>query len=339
MPRPRPIARWLLVVAAMVLAMVVVGGITRLTESGLSIVKWEPIAGAIPPLTHAQWEAEFAAYRATPEYLKINRGMDLGGFQAIFFWEYLHRLIGRLIGMVFALPLLWFAATRAIPRGYGWRLVAILALGGLQGGIGWWMVASGLVDRPDVSHFRLATHLLCALLIFAGTIWTALDLRRLARDPVAVPARLPGIAIAALAILTLQLMLGAFTAGLDAGYAYASWPLMGDRLFPDGGWRTGWSTLANLGYNPIVVQFVHRWWAWVTAAAVLTLAYRTSRTGARWSLPLVGALVAAQIALGIATLLTGVLIPVAALHQLTGALLLGAVVLSAHRLGSDDTVR
>ena len=189
--RPRAIARWLLVVAAMVLAMVVVGGITRLTESGLSIVQWKPISGTLPPLTHAQWVDAFTAYQATPEYVKINRGMDLAGFQRIFFWEYLHRLIARMIGLVFAAPLAWFAWRRAIPKGYGARLCAILALGGLQGAIGWWMVASGLVDRPDVSHFRLATHLLCALLIFAGTIWTALDLRMLARDPAARPRACP----------------------------------------------------------------------------------------------------------------------------------------------------
>ena len=333
-PRPLAIARWLVVVALFVLAMLVVGGITRLTESGLSMVRWEPLSGAIPPLNHAQWEAEFAAYRATPEYLKINRGMDLAGFQAIFFWEFLHRLIARLIGVVFAGPLLWFAWRRAIPAGYGWRLSAILALGGLQGGIGWWMVSSGLIDRPDVSHFRLATHLLTALLIFAGTIWTALDLRALARDSTARPARLPGVAVVALAALTIQLMLGAFTAGLDAGYAYASWPLMGDQLFPDGGWRSGWSTLANLSSNPVVVQFVHRWWAWVTAGAALWLGLRGRRAGAAWALPLLAGLLAIQIALGITTLLTGVAIPVAAAHQATAAVLLAALVTVAHRVGS-----
>src|SRR5262249_6012903 len=150
-PRPGAIARWLLVVVLMIFAMVVIGGITRLTESGLSMVRWDPISGAIPPLNHQQWLAEFAAYRATPEYRDINRGMSLAQFQNIFFWEYLHRLLGRLIGLVFALPLAWFWWRRAIPSGYGPRLLVLLALGGLQGAIGWWMVASGLVDRPDVS--------------------------------------------------------------------------------------------------------------------------------------------------------------------------------------------
>ncbi|HLL60069.1 MAG TPA: COX15/CtaA family protein, partial [Allosphingosinicella sp.] len=147
-PRPGSISSWLLVMAALVFAMVVIGGITRLTESGLSMVRWEPVSGAIPPMNEAQWEAEFDAYRASPEYQKINQGMSLSQFKDIFFWEYVHRLLGRLIGLAFALPLLWFAWKRAIPRGYGWRLTGLFVLGGLQGVIGWWMVASGLVDRP-----------------------------------------------------------------------------------------------------------------------------------------------------------------------------------------------
>src|SRR4051812_28269447 len=237
MPRPRAIARWLIVVALLIYAMVVIGGITRLTESGLSMVHWNPVSGAIPPLDHAQWLAEFDAYRATPEYREINRGMSLAEFQQIFFWEYIHRLLGRLIGLVFAMPLLWFWWRRAIPAGYGPRLIVLLALGGLQGAIGWWMVASGLVDRPDVSHIRLAIHLLTALLIFGATLWTALDLYALDREPASPPARLTPLGGAAIALLVVQLGFGAFTAGLDAGYAFSSWPLMGDRLFPSGGWR------------------------------------------------------------------------------------------------------
>src|SRR5687767_10663132 len=153
-PRPRALSNWLLVVAAMVFAMVVVGGITRLTESGLSITEWKPITGAIPPLNAADWQAEFARYQATPEYQQINgpAGMDLAAFQKIYFWEWLHRLLGRLIGLAFALPLIWFAVRKAIPRGYGWRLVVLLALGGFQGALGWYMVQSGLVNRTDVSH-------------------------------------------------------------------------------------------------------------------------------------------------------------------------------------------
>ncbi len=336
-PRPSSIARWLLIVACMVFAMVVVGGITRLTESGLSMVRWEPISGTVPPLNEAQWQAEFDGYKATPEYHKINRGMTLGEFKGIFFWEYLHRLIGRTIGLVFALPLLWFWWRRAIPQGYGPRLSALLALGALQGAIGWWMVASGLVDRPDVSHLRLATHLIAALFIFSGLIWTAMDLFRFARDPAARPARLPGIGILALALLGTQIMLGAFTAGLDAGYAFSSWPLMGDRLFPAGGWLADWSARANLVDNPVVVQFVHRWFAWIAAAGVLLLAHRARRAGAIGPAHAIATLVAVQIGLGIATLLSGVALPIAVAHQATAALLLASVVAASHRLGTPRT--
>lgn len=332
-PRPRAIARWLFVVAFMVFLMVVIGGITRLTESGLSMVRWEPISGAVPPLNEGEWHREFDAYKATPEYQKINRGMSLGEFKEIFFWEYLHRLTGRLIGMVFALPLLWFAWKRAIPKGYGLRLTALLALGGLQGAIGWWMVASGLIDRPDVSHIRLAVHLLTALFILAGLVWTALDLRDLHRDPASRPVRLPGIAVAAALVLFVQLLLGAFTAGLDAGYAFAEWPLMGGRLFPEGVpfleplWR-------NLVDQPIVVQFVHRWFAWAAAAALLALAWRAHKAGVKGPTHAIAFFLTLQILLGIATLLTGVDIHVAVAHQAVGALLVGSVAWCAHRLGA-----
>ena len=337
MPRPASaptaLARWLLVVAAMVLLMIVVGGITRLTESGLSMVRWEPIAGVVPPLDAAQWQAEFAAYRATPEYRLVNRGMSLAEFKHIFFWEYLHRLIGRTIGLAFALPFAWFAWRRAIPPGYGLRLIALLALGGLQGAIGWWMVASGLIDRPDVSHLRLATHLLAALLIFAGLIWTALDLRALARDPASRPARMPGIALAAIAALAVQLLLGALTAGLDAGFAFASWPKMGDAWFPAGGWRVGWSIIGNAANNPIVVQFLHRWWAWATFAVLIVLARAARRAGDRRAAMLIHGAVGIQILLGIATLLSGVNIVIAVFHQAVGALLLASVINGAHASG------
>src|SRR5689334_20001831 len=192
--RPLAIANWLLGVASLVFLMVVVGGITRLTESGLSITEWKPVSGAIPPLTHADWQHAFDLYQQTPEYREINgpAGMTLSQFKFIFFWEWLHRLIGRLIGVVFALPLLWFAAKRAIPHGYGWKLVGLLILGGLQGALGWYMVMSGLVDRTDVSHFRLSAHLLLALTIMAACIWVALDLRQFAKNADNRPALLKG---------------------------------------------------------------------------------------------------------------------------------------------------
>ncbi|MDB5686407.1 MAG: Heme synthase [Rhizorhabdus sp.] len=337
-PRPRAIARWLLVIAAFIFLMVVIGGITRLTESGLSMVKWEPIAGTIPPLNDQQWQAEFDGYKATPEYRKINRGMSLGEFKQIFFWEYLHRLIGRSIGMIFALPLAWFAWKRAIPKGYGWRLTGIFALGGLQGAIGWWMVASGLVDRPDVSHLRLATHLLTALFLFAVTIWTALDLFALARNPRSRPARLTRLTAAALIILAVQIMLGAFVAGLDAGYAFASWPKMGDEWFPTGGWNAAWGVIANLRDNPIVVQFIHRWFAWVAVIAALLTARGAKAAGATGPVHAIATLIILQIMLGIATLMTGVAIPIAAAHQAVAALLLAAMVTAAHRIGSTKNI-
>jgi heme a synthase len=327
---PRRIARWLWIVAALIVAMVVVGGITRLTESGLSITQWKPISGIVPPLTAAQWEAEFAAYRRIPEYREINAGMTLAGFKAIFFWEYVHRLLGRVIGLAFALPLLWFAVRRQIPRGYGLRLVALLALGGLQGAIGWWMVQSGLSVRTDVSHLRLAVHLVTALTILAGIAWTALDLAALARDPAARPARMPALGALALALLFVQLVWGAFTAGLDAGYAFSSWPLMGDALFPQGGWQAAWGWARNLVDNPIAVQFVHRWLAFAVAGALIALAWRARRVAGRgWGEMLV-VLVLLQIALGISTLLSGVAIGIAVAHQANAALLVIAAVGASH---------
>ena len=332
MGRPRAIACWLLLVALLVFIMVVIGGITRLTESGLSMTRWDPVTGIIPPLSAHDWQVEFDSYRATPEYLKINQGMSLAAFKAIFFWEYLHRVFGRLIGLAFAVPFVWFAVKRAIPRGYGWRLGAILALGGLQGAIGWWMVASGLVDRPDVSHLRLATHLLTALLIFSALIWTALDLRRLARVPGARPARLTGYAALVLALLALQLAYGAFTAGLDAGYAYAEWPTMGGRFFPEGVvfLSPAWHNLID---QPIVVQFIHRWLAWVVAFAAAGLAFTAFRRGFIAAPAAILVALVCQISLGIATLLSGVMIDIAVAHQAMAVLLLASIVTTAHALG------
>jgi heme a synthase len=324
LPRPRAIAAWLLAVAALVLLMVVVGGITRLTESGLSITRWEPVAGAIPPLKAADWQAQFELYRSTPQYEQLNHGMTLADFKAIFFWEYAHRLLGRLIGLAFALPLAWFAWRRAIPAGFGWKLGAILALGALQGAIGWWMVASGLVDRPDVSHIRLAIHLLTALLIFAALIWVALDLSARARPPV--------LAIWALCLLFLQFMFGAYVAGLDAGYAFNTWPKMGADWYPAGAdWLR--PALRNFADNPITVQFVHRWLAFLVAAAAIWLGLAAWARGLRAEGgALIGA-VTAQLLLGILTLLSGVRIEIAVAHQAMAVLLLAATVTAAHRLG------
>lgn len=330
--RPLAIARWLNAVAALIVAMVIVGGITRLTESGLSITEWKPISGIIPPLTTAQWQAEFANYQRIPEYQQLNRGMTLDGFKAIFFWEYLHRVLGRVIGMAFALPLLWFWVRKAIPAGYKPRLLALLALGGLQGAIGWWMVASGLVERTDVSHIRLTVHLLTALFILAGIVWTALDLMALHRNRLAAPAWLTWLGAGAVLTLFVQLMFGALTAGLDAGYAFSSWPLMGDAWFPA---STPMMTpaIANAFDNPVVVQFIHRWFAFAAAGLLVWMAARAIRSGALRAGWLVIVLVIVQIGLGIATLLSGVQIDIAVAHQGNAALLLIAATAAAHRLG------
>jgi len=331
--RPGAIANWLFAVAALVFVMIVVGGITRLTESGLSITRWEPIAGAIPPIGEAGWQAAFDLYRDSPQYREINSGMSLAEFKDIFFWEYVHRLLGRLIGLAFALPLAWFAWRRAIPKGYGWKLLALLGLGGLQGGIGWWMVASGLVDRPEVSHIRLAVHLLAAFAIFGALIWVALDLRTLARDTAARPARMPLLAVWTLSVLALQFLFGAYVAGLEAGYAFSSWPKMGDEWFPaEAPMLEPW--LRNFADNPIVVQFVHRWLAWGVAILILFLAAACRRQGLSALSAMVTLAVLTQILLGILTLVTGVELWIAAAHQGMAALLLAAILAAAHRLSA-----
>lgn len=328
-PRPGAIANRLLAVAGLVFLMVVVGGITRLTESGLSITEWKPVTGALPPLTQADWEHAFALYQRTPEYLEINRGMSLAEFKFIFFWEWVHRLLGRVIGLAFALPLAWFAVKRQIPNGYGPRLVALLALGGLQGTIGWWMVVSGLTERTDVSHYRLAVHLMTALFILGGLVWTALDLKQLARDAAARPARLKPLDALLLVVLAIQIMLGAWVAGLNAGLAANDWPLMNGRVFPEV--APGW--LASFSNDPFLLHWTHRWWAWVAVAALVILARRARRAGDRKASIAVHSAFGIQILLGIATVMTGVNIVLAVLHQAVGALVVASAAWGAHSAG------
>jgi heme a synthase len=335
--RPGAIANWLIFVAGLVFAMVVVGGITRLTESGLSITEWKPISGALPPLNEAAWAEAFAKYQAIPEYKEISgpAGMTLAQFKFIFFWEWVHRLLGRVIGLAFALPFLWYAVRRAIPKGYGLRLFALLALGGLQGAIGWWMVASGLSERTDVSHFRLATHLLTALFILGGLVWTALDLKGLAKDVASQPARLSGFAFIVLAVLFIQLLFGAWVAGMNAGSVSNTWPLMNDRFVPDGiDWAGG--ALNAFANDPYLVHFVHRWWAWVAVAALILLARRVKQAGVRPASIAIHSAFGIQILLGIATVMTGVNIVLAVLHQAVGALLVASCVWGAHSTGRQQ---
>ena len=332
--RPLAIARWLLAVAGLVFLMVVVGGITRLTESGLSITEWQPISGAIPPLDTADWDRAFALYKATPEFREINgpAGMGLAEFKQIYFWEWLHRLLGRLIGLAFALPLAWFAVKRAIPRGYGRKLIALLALGGAQGALGWYMVMSGLADRTDVSHFRLSAHLLLALAIMATLIWVALDLMRLARTGQDTPSRLTGLGVVTIIILIVQLLFGAWVAGLNAGQVANTWPGMQGRFFPAGvDWSQGAAhALAN---DPYLIHFIHRWWAWVVVAAMVIFARAIKRTGERAPSIAVHSAFGTQVLLGIFTVLTGVNIVFATLHQAVGALLVAATAWGANILG------
>ena len=334
MSRPTALIKWLICVAGLVFAMVVVGGITRLTESGLSITEWKPITGALPPLNEASWLSEFEKYKQIPEYTQINgpAGMTLAEFKFIYFWEWIHRLLGRVIGLAFALPLAWFWVKKAIPAGYKPRLLALLALGALQGTIGWWMVSSGLSARTDVSHYRLAVHLLTALTILGGLVWTALDLHALAKDPLARPATMTGYAATVLSILFIQLLFGAWVAGLNAGYVANTWPLMNDRFYPEGV-DTTQGVFFALVNDPYLTHFVHRWWAWVAVAALLLLARRVKKAGVRRASVAIHGTYGIQIILGIATVMTGVNIVLAVSHQAVGALVVASAVWGAHVLG------
>lgn len=330
--RHKGIAVWLLACAAMVFVMAVVGAITRLTESGLSITEWNPISGAIPPLTTAAWLEEFAKYQATPEYALKHIGINLEQFKHIFYWEWFHRLWGRMIGVVFLLPFLFFVYRRQVPRHLVGRLAGLFVAGGLQGALGWYMVASGLRDRPDVSHYRLAAHLSVAVLIYGLLLATALSLFFPAPAAPRVPAArwLRWHARLALAMVAVTMVWGAFTAGLDAGFAYNTWPLMNGVFAPE--------ELANLSpwwINPLensaAVQFTHRWLAITTGVVVWSYAFRAFNApylGGRLRrlAVAVAVMVGVQICLGIGTLLLFVPVPLAATHQAGALVLLGLLV-------------
>jgi cytochrome c oxidase assembly protein subunit 15 len=325
---PRAVAMWLLACCALVFAMVVVGGVTRLTHSGLSITEWQPIVGTIPPLSHADWTEAFAKYQATPEFRLVNHAMTLGEFKGIFWWEYFHRLLGRLIGVAFAAPFLWFVARRRIPPGYALPLAVIFLLGALQGALGWYMVKSGLVDDPRVSQFRLTAHLALAFLIFAAMLWTAMSLLDARRNRAAPWLRVPTAGFAALVFV--MVCTGGLVAGLRAGLAYNTFPSMNGYVVPPGilmlepAWR-------NFFWNIATVQFDHRALAWLIAFVTPVLWWRVMRAPAspraRAGATALLALVAVQIALGIATLLNVVPLPLAALHQ-AGALTVFALALN-----------
>jgi len=316
----RRVAGWLLLCAGLVFAMVLVGGVTRLTRSGLSIVEWQPLVGALPPLSQADWEALFARYRETPEFRLVNFQMTLGGFKGIFWWEYLHRLLGRAVGFVFLLPYLWFLLRGRLERPLAWKLAGIFFLGALQGAMGWIMVQSGLIEDPKVDPVRLSAHLGIALAIFAAELWLALELLAPRKTRVEwLPSALPFVIFA-------MALSGGMVAGLRAGYAYNTFPLMNGHLVPpevlmlEPWWR-------NFLYNMAAVQLVHRAFFWFLAVAVPIVWWRTRDTVAGHALL---AAFVVQASVGISTLLLGVPVGLGAAHQAGAVVLLAAALWAAH---------
>jgi len=316
---------WLYAVAALVLAMVLVGGATRLTESGLSITEWRPVMGVLPPLSQAQWQAEFQKYQAIPQYQALNRGMSLDAFKTIFWWEWTHRLLGRVIGAAFLLPFLWFLWRGWVGPGLRGWLWFIFGLGALQGAVGWWMVASGLVNRIEVSQYRLATHLVLACVIYAAMIWTAQRLGERPAPP--LPARIRYGAYGLLILVLAQIYLGAIVAGLRAGYVYNTWPLIDGAFVPEASrlflltpaWR-------NVFENTLTAQFDHRMLAYAIFVCALLHAFDVTRTVKQGFVPVSASVLAIavtlQAALGIATLLLVVPLSLALAHQAMAMLVL-----------------
>lgn len=327
--RPLAIARWLEAVAFLVVLIVLVGGITRLTESGLSITHWSVVTGILPPLTEAAWIAEYELYQQTGEYKFESgpAGMDLDKFKFIYFWEWFHRILGRVIGLAFLLPMVWFWVRSMIPQGYKPRLIAMFALICGQGALGWYMVNSGVgTDLTDVSHFRLSAHLLTALFLLGGLVWTARDLRNIE----AGPSRLTLASATIAGVLFIQLLLGAWVAGLNAGHAAYDWPLMNGKLIPDVSFSNGF--FATFTNDPFLLHWLHRWWAWVAVVALVVLARRVRATDRAASIAVHSAF-GLMVILGITTVLTEVELWVAAAHQLTGALLVASVAWAMHSDG------
>jgi cytochrome c oxidase assembly protein subunit 15 len=340
MPGPADAARvrfirlWIGCLAALVFAMVVVGGATRLTQSGLSIVEWKPVTGVVPPLSQSDWQAEFDKYKSIPQYRRVNSGMSLDEFKTIFWWEWSHRLLGRLIGAAFLLPFLWFSWRGWVDRRLGVALIGIFTLGAVQGAVGWWMVASGLTERIVVSQYRLAFHLTLACLIYAALVWTA-D-RAATPAQAATPRRIGFGAVFLLVLVVVQIYLGALVAGLHAGLVYNSWPLIDGNLVPPSSsllfdqpaWR-------NFFENPLTVQFDHRMVAYALVALALlhladvlrTAESRRLRAGA----VVLATAVCAQAMIGIITLIASAPIALAMLHQAMALVALTAATLHASR--------
>ncbi len=336
----RSIGYWLLFMAFIVFAMVVVGGATRLTESGLSMVNWNPVTGALPPIGDAAWQKEFSDYKTSPQYQLINAGMSLEDFKGIFYWEWGHRLLGRLIGIFFFVPLVWFWVKNKIPKGYKGRLAALFVLGGSQGLLGWYMVMSGLVDEPAVSHYRLTAHLMLALFIFAALLWTSLSLLRtpLSQTALVNDSCTKWLLYFTAGLLVLQLVMGALVAGLRAGHIFNSWPLMGDSFVPDGllGLEPWWRNLLD---NAVTVQFDHRIGAYVLTILVAALVwrFRTSDRRVKGASHMLGAAVLLQMGLGIIMLLKSVPVSWGAGHQAGGVMVLAALINLMHHTHRGDT--
>ncbi|UEM08964.1 COX15/CtaA family protein [Bradyrhizobium barranii subsp. barranii] len=335
----RAVRWWLISVAALIALMVLVGGATRLTESGLSIVEWKPVTGSVPPLSEAQWTEAFEAYKKIPQYRELNAGMSLSEFKEIFWWEWSHRLLGRFIGVAYLLPFLFFLWRGGLSGELRRRLWLLFALGGLQGAVGWWMVASGLTERVEVSQYRLATHLVLALLIFAGIVWTV---RRLAGRPqIIAPARLKFTSVLLLIVTFVQIYFGALVAGLRAGRAYNTWPQIDGAFIPAGDrlwFETPW--WRNMFDNVLTVQFEHRMTAYAlfVLAALHALDAVRSRTAAGGALWLFAA-VSLQAVLGILTLLNQVPIDLALSHQAVAIVVLTLAVMQMERLASRQSAQ
>jgi cytochrome c oxidase assembly protein subunit 15 len=320
---------WLLAIALVIMGMVTIGGLTRLTGSGLSITEWDPIMGVLPPLNDMQWADAFAKYQRIPQYILENRGMSLDQFKGIFWWEWTHRFLGRLLGFLFIVPFAWFAYVGAIKKSEWPRMLLLFALGGLQGFIGWWMVQSGLETRVSVSQYRLAIHLGAAILLLGAILWIALEyLRDLKSEP-----RPAGRAYGMVALVYVQMLLGALVAGLHAGYLYNTWPDMDGRLFPEGAFAVS-PVWLNPFENPGLAQFDHRIGAYIVAAvAVLIYVKGMKLTGwAKKSAKAVAVVTTFQVGLGIATLLLQAPEAMAAFHQVMAATLFCVAVWHAYEL-------
>lgn len=327
----RRIAIWLFFMCGLVAAMVIVGGATRLTDSGLSIVEWRPVTGAIPPISEADWLSEFEKYKTIPEYEEVNFGMSLAEFKRIYWWEWGHRLLGRAIGFAFLLPLIFFVATKQVTRTLAFKLGGLFVLGGLQGALGWWMVSSGLADRVDVSQYRLAAHLSLAVILFAAMFWLALALW-----PQKKIAASNKFCIGALALaggVFAQMVLGAFVAGLRAGRTFNTWPLMDGKFFPDGYFRES-PAFHDLFETMAAVQFNHRMGAYLLAGGAVWFYLSARNTEYEPRARLLLAAVGLQIVLGVWTVLAATPIALGLLHQAGALMVLASALYAAHGVGA-----